>query len=118
VVFAICSALVAVGGLIPWLPQGPLLLAVLFIVGAGALGLFPCYYSLSQELTQTHQGKISGVLGTVAWVTASPLHPLFGRWVDKTGSYDHGMAFASLVPLVALFALLTLWPRDVDPPVR
>jgi ACS family hexuronate transporter-like MFS transporter len=114
-VFGICSVMVATGGLIPWLPQGPWLLLVLFVVGAGALGLFPCYYSFSQELTRTHQGKVSGVLGTFAWVTASPLHPLFGRWVDTSGSYDQGMAFASLAPLVALFALLTLWPREELP---
>ena len=110
-VFGICAALVSTGGLIPWLPKGDLLLAVLLIVGAGALGLFPCYYSLSQELTRTHQGKVSGMLGTVAWLTASPLHPLFGRWIDKTGSFDLGMALASLTPLVAFAALAILWPR-------
>ncbi|MBC8114726.1 MAG: hypothetical protein H7062_10140, partial [Candidatus Saccharimonas sp.] len=87
------------------------LLTVLLLVGAGALGLFPCYYSLSQELTRTHQGKVSGMLGTVAWLTASPLHPLFGRWIDRTGSFDLGMALASLTPLVAFAALACLWPR-------
>jgi len=110
-VFGLCSGLVAMGGLIPWLPQGNALLAVLLLVGAGALGLFPCYYSLSQELTRTHQGKVSGMLGTVAWLTASPLHPLFGRWIDQTGSFDLGMALASLTPLVAFTALACLWPQ-------
>ena len=111
-VFGLCSILVALGGLIPWLPKGPLLLVILMIVGAGSLGLFPCYYSLSQELTRTHQGKITGLLGTVAWVTTSPLHPLFGRLVDKTKSYDLGLSLASLMPLVALVALCVLWPRE------
>lgn len=111
-VFGLCAGLVAMGGLIPWLPKGNLLLAILLTVGAGALGLFPCYYSLSQELTKTHQGKVSGMLGTVAWLTASPLHPLFGRWIDTTGSFDLGMAFASLTPLVAFAALAILWPRE------
>lgn len=111
-VFGLCAVLVAMGGLIPWLPKGNMLLTVLLVVGAGALGLFPCYYSLSQELTKTHQGKVTGLLGTVAWVTASPLHPLFGRWIDQTGSFDQGMAFASLTPLVAFAALAILWPRD------
>jgi ACS family hexuronate transporter-like MFS transporter len=114
-VFALCSTLVALGGLIPWLPKGPVLLVVLMIVGAGALGLFPCYYSLSQELTRSHQGKITGMLGTVAWVTTSPLHPLFGRLVDNTKSYDLGLCLASLTPLVALVALFTLWPRESAP---
>jgi ACS family hexuronate transporter-like MFS transporter len=114
-VFGICSLLVALGGLIPWLPKGPLLLCALMIVGAGSLGLFPCYYSLSQELTRTHQGKITGLLGTVAWVTTSPLHPLFGRLVDNTKSYDLGLSLASLMPLVALVALCVLWPREPSP---
>ena len=116
-VFGLCAGLVSVGGLIPWLPQGPALLTVLLIVGAGALGLFPCYYSLSQELTKTHQGKVSGLLGTFAWLTSSPLHPLFGRWIDQTKSFDLGMALASLTPLVGFVALVLLWPREVTRPV-
>ena len=116
-VFGLCAGLVSVGGLIPWLPQGPALLTVLLIVGAGALGLFPCYYSLSQELTKTHQGKVSGLLGTFAWLTSSPLHPLFGRWIDQTKSFDLGMALASLTPLVGFVALVLLWPRDLTRPV-
>ena len=111
-VFGLCSVLVAFGGLIPWLSKGPLLLVILMIVGAGSLGLFPCYYSLSQELTRTHQGKITGLLGTVAWVTTSPLHPLFGRLVDNTKSYDLGLSLASLMPMVALVGLCVLWPRE------
>ncbi len=111
-VFGLCAGLVSCGGLIPWLPQGPALLAVLLLVGAGALGLFPCYYSLSQELTKTHQGKVSGLLGTFAWLTSSPLHPLFGRWIDQTKSFDLGMAIASLTPLVGFAALFFLWPRE------
>ncbi len=113
-VFGLCAGLVSCGGLIPWLPQGPALLAVLLLVGAGALGLFPCYYSLSQELTKTHQGKVSGLLGTFAWLTSSPLHPLFGRWIDQTKSFDLGMAMASLTPLVGFAALCLLWPRDAS----
>ncbi len=118
VVFGMCAGLVSCGGLIPWLPQGPALLAVLLLVGAGALGLFPCYYSLSQELTKTHQGKVSGLLGTFAWLTSSPLHPLFGRWIDQTKSFDLGMALASLTPLVGFAALCLLWPRDASRSAR
>lgn len=114
-VFGVCSLLVATGGLIPWLPAGPVLIAVLMAVGLGALGLFPCYYSLSQELSTTHQGKVTGILGTIAWVFPSLWHTLFGAWVDHTKSYDIGMFLASLVPLLAWFALCWLWPREARP---
>lgn len=108
--FAICALLVATGGLIPWLPAGTGLFVVLMMVACGSLGLFPCYYTFSQELSTRHQGKVTGLLGTIAWVTSSPLHPMFGRWVDQTKSYDLGMALVCGLPAVALVALLVFWP--------
>ena len=109
--FGICALLTATGCLIPWLPKGASLEWALIIVGLGSLGLFPCYYSLSQELSQTHQGKITGTLGTLAWIFPSLWHREFGSWVDRTKSYDVGMMLASLLPLIALAAMVWLWPR-------
>lgn len=111
-VFGGCALLVATGGLIPWLDKGPMLIAVLMIVGLGALGLFPCYYSFTQELSVTHQGKVTGTLGTIAWIFPSLWHREFGRWVDLHESYDLGMYLASLMPLYAFAALMILWPRE------
>jgi ACS family hexuronate transporter-like MFS transporter len=90
-------------------PKGPLLIAQLMLLGAGALGLFPCYYSLSQEISRKHQGKITGCLGVVAWVTASPVHKYFGRYVDEYQSYDLGVAIAGCLPLVGAIAWLLIW---------
>ena len=111
-VFGGCALLVASGGAIPWIPSGPGLIAVLMTVGVGSLGLFPCYYAFTQELSVTHQGKVSGTLGTIAWILPSLWHWGFGRWVDHTKSYDVGMSLASLMPLVALAALCFIWPRE------
>ena len=113
-VFGICSFLVALGGLIPWLPAGPGLIFVLMSVGIGSLGLFPCYYALSQEMSTAHQGKITGLLGTIAWVFPSLWHRQFGAWVDASKSYDIGMCLASLLPIFAWGAMYWLWPRNVD----
>lgn len=112
VVFGICSVLVALGGLIPWLPAGPALIFVLMAVGIGSLGLFPCYYALSQELSTAHQGKVTGLLGTIAWVFPSLWHKQFGAWVDQSKSYDIGMFLASLLPVFAWLAMCLVWPRD------
>jgi len=113
-VFGTCSFLVALGGLIPWLPAGPTLIFVLMAVGIGSLGLFPCYYALSQELSTAHQGKITGILGTVAWIFPSLWHREFGAWVDHSQSYDIGMMIASLLPVIAWVAMCLLWPTNVD----
>ena len=113
-VFGVCSLLVATGGLIPWLPAGPGLIAVLMAVGLGSLGLFPCYYALSQEISTTHQGKVTGLLGTIAWICPSLWHREFGAWVDHSKSYDIGMCLASLIPLVGWAAMCWLWPRNAS----
>ncbi len=98
-----------------FLPKGWFLLGSLLVVGAGALGLFPCYYSFTQELSTRHQGKVTGLLGTAAWVTSAPLQKLFGRLVDQTGSFDLGIALVGWLPLIAFVFLWLFWnePRGI-----
>ena len=117
-VFGGCSLLVASGCLIPWISAGPTLICVLLAVGLGALGLFPCYYALTQELSSQHLGKLVGALAIAAWMVPSIWHREFGAWVDRTQSYDGGMFLASLAPLVAWGALTWFWPRPVPESAR
>jgi len=117
-VFGCCALLCSLTGLIAWLPRGWVLLGVLLVVAAGSLGLFPCYYSFSQELSTKHQGKVTGTLGFVAWAVSSPLQPMFGKLVDQTGSFDMGIALAGLTPLVGFAALRLLWGRDAAKPAE
>lgn len=110
-VYGCCAVLTALTAIAAFLPKGWLLLAMLWVVGAGALGLFPCYYSFTQELSTRHQGKVTGLLGLVAWVVSSPFQKLFGRLVDRTGSFDMGIALAGWLPLMAFVFLWLFWDR-------
>lgn len=127
VVFASCAALTALSITVPQLASGALLTITLLLVGFGALGLFPNYYSFSQELTVQHQGKVSGALGCICWLSMSLLHEVVGNVVKSNinavggavgvptllvntgGSYTWVMSFAGVVPLIALAVLLFFW---------
>ena len=112
-VFGICSGLTSLTIVAARLPLGWGLYGVLLIVAAGSLGLFPCYYSLSQETSERHMGKTTGLLGALAWLVSSPMQKAFGRVVDETHSFDKGLAWAGLAPLIALVALVIVWPREI-----
>ena len=100
---------------LPWLDKGPLLLATLLIIGAGALALFPCYYSFTQELSPTHVGRTTGLLGLWVWAVTSPMHSLFGAIADRTKSYDLGLVIAGLAPWLGVVAMKVLWVKDAAP---
>ena len=110
-VFTLCAVLTSLGLTVAITAKGELLLVQLLLLGAGALGLFPCFYSLSQEITKRHQGTITGMLGMVAWLTSSPTHKYFGRLIDLFGNqaYDYGIAIAGCLPLVAALFWLAVW---------
>lgn len=113
-VFGFCAALTALTTVASILPLGPGLYVVLLIIAAGSLGLFPCYYSMSQETSERHMGKTAGLLGALAWLVSSPMQSVFGKIVDRTHSYDAGLAVAGIAPVVALVALLFLWPSETS----
>jgi ACS family hexuronate transporter-like MFS transporter len=110
-VFSGCTCLTLLSFVVGVLPPGPLMLGLMLMLGFGALGLFPVYYSLTQELTVVHQGKLTGILSCATWIASGVMHPLIGRWFDKTKDYSLAVALAGLPPLVALVALLFLWGR-------
>jgi ACS family hexuronate transporter-like MFS transporter len=120
-VFACCAALTALSVWASVLPAGPLLLGLLLVIGFAALGLFPAYYSFSQELTVQHQGKLTGSLGCICWLVMALLHEVVGESVEATRSYSQGVALAGLAPLVGLAAMLLFWGRapgaGEEPPV-
>lgn len=112
-IFAICGGCTALATVAAMLPAGPLLYGTLLIVAAGSLGLFPCYYSMAQEVSERHLGKASGLLGAVGWLVSSPTQKWFGRVVDETGSFDLGLGLVGLAPLLGLLLLVLIW-RDAE----
>ncbi|MFO0935863.1 MAG: MFS transporter [Gemmataceae bacterium] len=113
--FGLCAALCSSLMLMPLLSRGPLLLAVLLISGAGALGMFPIYYSFTQDISRNHQGKVAGFTGVLAWSISSPMAMLFGWLADETNSFNTGIAIAGALPLLAWLTIVFLWPRDNPP---
>ena len=113
-VFTLCAAITTLSLVAAVLPSAPVLLGVLLLIGFAALGLFPNYYSFTQELTVQHQGKLTGALGCVCWLSMALLHEAAGDSSVRTGSFSQGVAVAGLLPLVGLGALL-FWGRAPTP---
>lgn len=109
VVFAGCGALCASIALTPLLDKGWVLLVVLLLAGAGALGVFPIYHAFTQDLSARHQGKITGIAGVVAWVLPAQAQKFFGALADRTHSFDQGLVLAAFLPLLAVLPLWWFW---------
>jgi ACS family hexuronate transporter-like MFS transporter len=115
IVFLFCALLTTLSVAAACFLQGPLLLGTLLVIGFGALGVFPVYYALSQELTVRHQGKVTGALGCINWLVMALLHELVGDSVKMTGSYSLGMSLAGLAPILSFVVLLLFWGPSAPP---
>ncbi len=107
-----CSLLAAMTTVAAMLPHGWALLAVLLCVAAGTLGVFPCYYSFTQEVSTRRMGLLTGMLSSIGWLASAPTQKLFGYIVDRTGSYDLNLAILGWAPLIGLLAFWLVWPKD------
>jgi ACS family hexuronate transporter-like MFS transporter len=114
-VYTIACGFTSLSLFLPWFGRGWLLLAVLLLVAAGALAMFPCYYSFVQEISVAHVGRITGLLSMWVWAITSPVHPLSGLLADKIHSYDPGLIIAGLMPWLGVAAMKYLWPSEPAP---
>jgi ACS family hexuronate transporter-like MFS transporter len=112
IAFAACAVLTLIGSLAGVLPGGPALLVVLIVNALGSLALFPIYYSLTQELSSQHQGKVTGTLSCLTWICTAVMQLAVGDTVQRTNSYKQAFLLAGIAPVIALVAILVLWPRN------
>lgn len=112
IAFAVCGALTSLSTWAAMESKGPLLLGLFLLIGGGSLGLFPIYYSLTQEVSPRHQGKVTGSLTLITWAFTSVMQTTVGDYVKKHNSYTAGIFIVGLLPLLGLFALLLIWPKS------
>jgi len=110
VAFSLCALLALLTLAVPFIYDKWLLKVVLALLAFGALGLFPTYFALSQELSSKHQGKVTGSLGASAHISLAMIYPVEGWIVTVTNSYEVVLAAIGIVPLVVLIAMLRIWP--------
>lgn len=110
--FFVCTLLTMLSVLAASLQAGWVLLAILLLIGAGSLGMFPIYYSLTQEISKKHLGIASGLLGAMTWVIGSLMQEWVGRSVDATQSYSQAIFWIGQAPIVACIALVFFWGRS------
>jgi ACS family hexuronate transporter-like MFS transporter len=110
-VFAACSLLSLLSVAVAYVEPGPGMFALLMLLGFGALGLYPVYYSFSQELTVKDQGRLTGTLGFTTWMFSAAMHPIVGSWLDRTKDWSGAFALAGLPPILGLIVLLRFWGR-------
>lgn len=108
--FAVCAGLTLLSLPTATVEPGWPLLVLLTAIGFGALGQFPLYYSLSQELSSKNQGKVTGFLSATTWIVTSLMHAQLGKYIKETDSFDRGFYLAGLAPLVALAMMAFVWP--------
>lgn len=108
--YAVFTALTACGAVVPFVGDGWWMVGLLFVTGAGILGLHPYYYSLAQEISARRMGVLSGTLAAGGWVVSSLSQILLGAQIEATKSYRLGLLIVGLVPVVGLLSLILFWP--------
>ncbi|MEY2881776.1 MAG: hypothetical protein RLZZ15_4156 [Verrucomicrobiota bacterium] len=95
-------------------PDRTLMVPLYCLVGAGIMGVFAMFYALVQDIAPDHTSKCLGLIGALAWLINSRLHPWVGRFADThapaIGKFAPMILVAGVLPLIAACIALS-WPE-------
>ncbi|MBY0587069.1 MFS transporter [bacterium] len=109
--FFLFAMLTACGALVPRVSDDRLMVGLLFLAGAGILGLHPFYYAMTQELPPERLGFFTGLLAAGGWIVSSLSQIFLGQHIQATQSYALGLSIVGLAPMIGLAAMILFWPR-------
>jgi ACS family hexuronate transporter-like MFS transporter len=114
--FAACTVLVLCTAALPFIDDRAAITitAILFAFAFGALGLFPTYFALSQELSARHQGKVTSTLGFLNSIYLAGLYRAEGEFIRATQRYEWMLAVAGVPAALALLCVVLFWPASED----
>lgn len=116
-VYVSCALMCLVCLALPYL-DGWALVAGFLVAGFGSLGVFPSYYSFTQDLTEEHQGKVNGTLGFSCWVVMAGWQYFIGWLVEAQKSYAVPFVISGLAPLAGLVVFSLLWGETQPEPAE
>jgi ACS family hexuronate transporter-like MFS transporter len=95
-------------------PGTMVMVPLIFLVGAGIMGVFAIFYSLVQDICPAHTSKCLGLIGSGAWFINAYLHVRVGRLADHIqtpfGKFAPVLIAVGFLPLLVAFLALA-WPR-------
>lgn len=101
-------------------PGRAIMIPLYCLVGAGLMGVFAMFYTFVQDISPHHTSKCVGLIGALAWLINSKLHPWVGHFADThapaIGKFAPMILVAGVLPLLA--ALFAWTGRESTPPEK
>jgi len=113
--FVLCSLLlVGASSSLLWVPGPRGTTLALLLVGFAGLGLFPTYFAMSQDLSQQHQGKVTGTLGCINALYLAIMFSVQKEVAATTQNYSLLIALSGIPAVLASIILLMYWTRTTS----
>lgn len=96
---------------VPYAHDPYIFVPLVFLVGAGAMGGFAGFYTLSQEISPKHTGKCLGLIGGIVWFVLSPLHTFIGALVMQYQTFIPVFVAVAFIPMIGSILCL-FWKEN------